>query len=178
LREIDGFAGCTSLCQIELPSSVVKIGFAGFSRCTSLNEIIFLSDSDLRTIYGFAQCTSLYRIEIPSLVERIGHYADRQTGFWGCTSLNEIHFSFDSHLRAIDGFGGCTSLCQIELPSSVTVIGGYGFHGCTSLRIVVIRAGCRTSANGGLRNMKPFLVYEEGDLKQCRSLIHPGLGRR
>jgi hypothetical protein len=178
LREISGFGQCTSLCRLEIPSSVVTIGLNGFSGCTSLNDIVFSSDSHLRKIYGFQQCTSLCRIEIPSSVEQIGHYASLTSGFWGCTSLNEIYFSFNSHLKVIDGLGGCISLCRIEIPSSVEKIGWHGFRGCTSFRVVIIRAGCRMSANGGLRMIKPFLIYEEDDMKKHRNLIHLGFGRR
>jgi hypothetical protein len=154
-REINGFRECPSLCGIEIPSSVEKIGIDGFFGCTSLNEIVFSWDSHLREINGFSECTSFCRIEIPSSVEKIGNSAIVASGFWGCISLNEIHFSFGSHLREIDGF-----------------------YGCTSLRVVIIRAGCRVRIDQQLRHRKPFLVYEEDDMKQCRSLIHLGFGRR
>jgi hypothetical protein len=126
----------------------------------------------LREISGFRGCISLCRIELPSSVEKIGLY-----GFHGCRSLNEVVFSSDSHLREIFGFRGCTSLCRIELPSSVEVIGKSGFSGGTSLRVVVVGAGCRMKANGGLGMIKSFLVYEDDDLKECRHLIHLGVGR-
>jgi hypothetical protein len=121
-----------ALCRIEIPSSVEKIKNSGFSRCTSLNEIVFSSESHLNRIEGFQGCTSLCRIEIPSSVEKI-----KNSGFPRCTSLNEIVFSSESHLKDIDGFGGCTSLCRIEIPSSVESIGDNGFSGCTSLNEIV-----------------------------------------
>jgi hypothetical protein len=127
----------------------------------------------LREIGGFGECTSLCRIEIPSSVETI-----LENGFCGCTSLNEIVFSSDTHLREIAGFARCTSLCRIELPLSLEKIEYGGFCGCTSLRIVIIRAGCRMQVNQGLRNIKPFLGYEEDDLKQRRILIHLGFRRK
>jgi hypothetical protein len=94
LREICGFQECTSLCRIELPSSVETIMVLSFRGCTSLNEVIFSSDSHLREIDGFRKSTSLRRIEIPSSVEKIPGF-----GFHECTSLNEIILSSDSHLR-------------------------------------------------------------------------------
>jgi hypothetical protein len=75
LREIYGFGDCTSLCRVEIPSSVETIGPDGFGGCTSLNEIVFPSDSHLREINGFSECTSLCRIEIPSSVEVISNDA-------------------------------------------------------------------------------------------------------
>jgi hypothetical protein len=145
----------------------------GFVGCASLNDIVFSPDSHLRDLNGFCACTSLCRIEIPSSVEVIG-----MRGFLQSTSLSEIDFSSDSHLREIDGFRQCTSLCRIEIPSSVEMIGSNGFRGCTSLRVVIIRAGCRMRFNQHLRSVRPFLVYEEGDMNQRRSLIHLGFGRR
>jgi hypothetical protein len=37
LIEIDGFEHCLSLCRIDIPPSVRKIGSFGFNGCTSLN---------------------------------------------------------------------------------------------------------------------------------------------
>jgi hypothetical protein len=85
LKGISGFENCTSLCQIEIPSSVEQIGSFGFKGCKSQNEIVFSSDSHLRQIDGFAKCTSLCRIEIPSSVQTIGHFS-----FSGCTSLHVV----------------------------------------------------------------------------------------
>jgi hypothetical protein len=178
LRKIGGFECCTSFCRIEIPPSVETIGWGGFSSCTSLSDIIFSPHSHLREIHGFAQCRSLCRIEIPSSVEKIGNSALLASGFWGCTALNEIAFSSNSHLREIDGFSESRSLSRIEILSSVETIGWYGFYGCTFLRVVIIRAGCRMRLDRHLRNMKPFLAYEEDDLKQRRNLIHLGFGRR
>jgi hypothetical protein len=173
LKRISGFWYCTSLCRIEIPSSVVAIGAKGFRGCTSLNEVIFSSDSHLRHISGFLQCRSLCRIEIPSSVELIASY-----GFYRCISLNEVIFSPDSHLRRISGFCHCTSLCRIEIPSSVEVISDAGFSFCTSLHVVIIRSGCRMSDNRGLRQLKPFLVYEDDDVKKSRRMVHLGTGER
>jgi hypothetical protein len=173
LREIDGFCECTSLCRIEIPSSVETIGCNGFSGCTSLNAIVFSSGSHLKEISGFIQCASLCRIEIPSSVEMI-----RFDAFLRCTSLNTIIFTSDSHLREISGFCERTSLSPIEIPSSVEIIGSNGFRGCTSLRVLIIRTGCRIRKNEGLRNIKPFLVYEEEDMKKFRCLAQTGVGRR
>jgi hypothetical protein len=42
----------------------------------------------------------------------------------------------------------------------------------------MIRTGCRIRENKGLRNIKPFLGYEEEDMKECRRLVHLGIGRK
>jgi hypothetical protein len=81
LKNISGFGECTSLCRIEIPSSVEAIWDKGFSGCISLNEIVFSSDSRLRILCGFHECTSLCRIENPSSVERL-----TCSSFPGCAS--------------------------------------------------------------------------------------------
>jgi hypothetical protein len=96
-------------------------------------------------------------------------------GFYGCTSLNEIVFSSNSHLRDIYGFRECTSLCRIEIPSSVEVIGEYGFKSCQLLRVVFFPVGCRIRKSGGLKRIKTFLVYEQEDMKERRRLLHHGI---
>jgi hypothetical protein len=98
LRELSGFHGCTPLCRIEIPSSVEKIGTWGFYQCTSLNEIIFSSDSHLRDISGFRNCTSLCRIEIPSSVEMIGEH-----GFAFCQLLCVVIFPIGCRIRKNGG---------------------------------------------------------------------------
>jgi hypothetical protein len=127
----------------------------------------------LRDICGFGHCTSLRRIAIPSSVETI-----KSNGFFGCTSLSEITFSSDSHLKRISGFGQCTSLRRIEIPSSVETIDPSGFLKCISLRVVIMRAGCQIRTNEGLLKIRPFVVYEENDLKESRRMIHVGIVRR
>jgi hypothetical protein len=84
--------------------------------------------------------------------------------------------SLESHTRGIWGFGQCTSLHRIEIPSSVEVIESTAFFLCPSLRVVVIHAGCRMRRNGRLRAIRPFIVYEEDDMKASRSLFHLGVG--
>jgi hypothetical protein len=95
---IDGFRQCTSLCRIEIPSLVEKIGKSGFSGCRSLNEIIFSSDSHLKEISGFVKCTSLCRIELPSSIEII-----REGGLRKCTSLGVVMIPAGCRLTRNDG---------------------------------------------------------------------------
>jgi hypothetical protein len=168
VKEINGFRNCTSLRRIEFPSSLEIIRKYGFSGCTSLTEIVFPSDGYLIAIDGFTKCTSLCRIEFPSSLERIG-----RDGFYECTSLTEIIFSSDSQVKEINGFGKCRLLCQIELPPSLQIVSG--FFKCTRLRIIIIHAGCRLKVNSGIRNIRPFIVHEDHNVKHSRRLIHLGI---
>jgi hypothetical protein len=94
LRKINGFYQCTSLYQIEIPSSVEVIGMPSFAECTSLAEVIFSSESHLLEIDGFQECASLSRIEIPSSVEVIESHS-----FYHCSSLRVIVIGAECRLR-------------------------------------------------------------------------------
>jgi hypothetical protein len=122
----------------------------------------------LREIGGFDKCTSLCRIEILSSVEII-----TESGFTGCTSLNEIIFSIDSHLREIGGFHFCTSLCRIDIPSSVEIISQYGFFRCKSLSKVTFAVDSRVQIIKGFNKCTTFLVHQDHDfMKQNRRRLH------
>jgi hypothetical protein len=64
VKKISEFRECTSLCRIEIPSSVEVIGEYGFRGCTSLNEIVFSSDSHVKEVHGFGGSTSLHVVII------------------------------------------------------------------------------------------------------------------
>jgi hypothetical protein len=83
LREIYGFNECSSLERIEIPSSVEIIGCRtefsirgfwpqevivmnyGFHCCTSLKEVIFAEDNDVRDVNGFRGCPSIEQVDNP-----------------------------------------------------------------------------------------------------------------
>jgi hypothetical protein len=48
LRMTDGFRKYTSLCRVEIPSSVVMTNESAVSQCAPLNEVLFSSDGHLR----------------------------------------------------------------------------------------------------------------------------------
>jgi hypothetical protein len=147
LRQIKGFQACTSLCRIEIPSSVEIISSNGFDHCTSLNELVFSTASHLRTIDGFQACTSLCRIEIPSSVEQIG-----DCGFAFCRSLSEIIFSSHSCIRQI-----------------------FGFRDGPSLRLVDFRPCGHMRVKGGFPHLESFILRSDADLQDSRRFVHVGL---
>jgi hypothetical protein len=69
---------------------------------------------------GSRSCVTLdhsNRIEIPSYVEII-----YRGSFASCSSLAEVSFGSDCHVKEIGGFSVCSSLRRIEIPPSVEVI--------------------------------------------------------
>jgi hypothetical protein len=55
-------------------------------------------------------------------------------------------------------------------------IASNGLLQCPLLRIVVIDGGCRLKINRELQLIKPFIVYEDSEMKNSRHLIHLGVG--
>jgi hypothetical protein len=80
-------------------------------------------------------------IEVQSI--RIGAYVEILGGmcFHECSSLKEVIFAADSHLREIRGGTFCESgIVRIELPSSVEILGENCFWKCSSLKEVIFPA--------------------------------------
>lgn len=124
------FKGCSSLVQISIPSSVIKIGNNAFYKCSSLTQISIPSSVTSVCIGAFEGCTSLKQVSfvIPSLVSSIDEYS-----FRGCSSLIQITIPQSVTSIGIGAFDGCTSLTQISIPSFITSIGLGAFCGCSSL---------------------------------------------
>ena len=123
--------GCSSLLEIDLPSTLKMISGSGaFEGATALTGIEFPKDvafSD--TITGvFEDCTSLTSVSLPASVTKIPSHM-----FDGCTSLTSV-----TALSEIESFGdgafrNCSSLTGIDFPGTLKSIGSSAFQGCASL---------------------------------------------
>ena len=138
------FFGCKSLTNIELPSTLKKIGQACFYGCSSLKSID-IPDSvtsigdgadELHESIGwgvFYNCTSLTEVTLPSSLTVI-----TKSTFYGCSSLKSIKIP-DSVTRISDyAFKNCTALTSVTLPANLTDIRFQVFEGCTALEYVEI----------------------------------------
>ena len=124
LTETPGFYGCTSLTNIDLPSTVTALGSFGKTSLTSI------SSENVTTIASFIDCTALTSVDLPNATT-LGNYA-----FYGCTSLASVNFPNITTLGEY-AFYGCTSLTSIDLSNTqIKQINGYTFQGCTALTSV------------------------------------------
>lgn len=105
------FEGCTLLTGVNMPSSIMTIGFSAFSG------------------------TGVENITLPDGVTIINSQAFSQ-----CKSLVNVHFSAALQSIKGSAFNSCTALRLIDLPSSVTGIEGYAFWNCRSLEGFICRA--------------------------------------
>jgi hypothetical protein len=86
------------LLQIEIPASVGIVNENWFSKCNSLSEAMFTSESRLSRIekQKFAEI-GLIDIEITASVEILGECC-----FLGCVSLTSLTFEQGSRLSGIE----------------------------------------------------------------------------
>lgn len=123
--------GCSSLSEIDLPSTLKMISGSGaFEGATALTGIEFPKDvafSD--TITGvFEDCTSLTSVSLPASVTKIpSHMFDGCTSLTSVTALSEIEFIGDGAFR------NCSSLTGVDFPGTLKSIGSSAFQGCASL---------------------------------------------
>lgn len=129
------FEGCTSLTQIDIPSSVELIGVGAFSDCTALTAVV-LPDSLTQIEAGAFHGAGLTLVSIPASVTSIGTSA-----FEDCSALTDVQLGEGITELSDSMFAGCTSLTTIDLPDSLTTIGPSAFENCSSLASISMPAG-------------------------------------
>ena len=113
---------------MELPSSIIKIGFGAFEYCTGLTSIELPPYITEISEEMFNGCNALTSVKVPVNVTEIGRFA-----FNGCKALTG--FVFPPNITKIDdsAFSDCLSLTSLTLPASVDTIGDHAFSGCRGL---------------------------------------------
>lgn len=103
------FSGLKKLKSVTLGKSLIKIGNATFSNCSSLTGIV-----------------------LPDSVTEIGKDA-----FSGCKKLKSVKLGKSLTKIGIKAFDDCVKLTDITLPDSVTEIGIYAFRDCKKLNMKI-----------------------------------------
>lgn len=131
--------------SIEIPNSVVSIGYSAFAS-SSISSITIASSVKSIGDYAFSNCSKLETINIPNGVNSIGDGA-----FKNCTSLKAINIS---NVLSIGNyvFYGCTSLKSIAIPNSVVSIGNFAFAECSSLVSIIIPDKVRSIGTSAFYN--------------------------
>ena len=144
--------GCSSLSEIDLPSTLKMISGSGaFEGATALTGIKFPKDvafSD--TITGvFEDCTSLTSVSLPASVTKIPSHM-----FDGCTSLTSVTALSEIESIGDGAFRNCSSLTGIDFPGTLTSIGSSAFQGCASLVSVPNLSKVTKMGSGAFRECK------------------------
>ena len=146
------------LTEVDIPDSVVEIGYYAFGVCTFLETVNMGDNVEIIDDYAFIACENLKEVNFGTGVKEIGAHA-----FDFCISLEEIAIpdgvevlsdrTFDRcfNLKSVylpdslyfignDVFSLCESLREITIPEGVTYIGEYAFNGCSSLEQIALPA--------------------------------------
>lgn len=138
------FDGCTSLCNIDMPSTLTTIGRGAFESCTMLENLHLPNSITNIDFYAFAGCNKLTSVNIPSSVTTFSSIS-----FDNCQRLTDINVSPDnSKYASIDGVVFSKDLTELvimpycrkgiyEVPENVTKIKTWAFRG-NGLSYVII----------------------------------------
>lgn len=120
---VAAFAENSSLEELLLPSTIIRIEEGAFSWCESLSEINLPDGLTSIGAYAFS-ITGLATLTIPDSVESIGYGAFR----W-CGNLQSVHLG--SGLSRIEArtFSGCESLETLIIPANIQLISRDAFIG-------------------------------------------------
>lgn len=106
------FSGLKKLKSVTLGKSIIKIGNATFSNCSSLTGIV-----------------------LPDSVTEIGKDA-----FSGCKKLKSVVLGKSLAKIGSFAFDDCSKLANLTIPDSVTEIGRFAFRGCEKFKSMPIPA--------------------------------------
>ena len=149
----------TQILNIDIPNSVKSIGNRAFYQ-TRVRSVNFGAESQLQSIgyEAFYECTSLSEFIMPDGVKKLNYYTmggySYYYTFYGCTSLEKIHFS--DALTSIDAHvcEDCTNLVDIHLPDALTFIGERAFYNTTGLK--------RIELPENLNDIHKYAFYNSG----------------
>ena len=125
------FDECEKLKTINVPNSVVELGYWAFAQASNLISINLPNTLTKIRSYSFRDCTGLKSLEIPNSITEIERWA-----FEGCTGLTTVKFPNSLTTLYDNVFLGCTGLTTVEFPESLTTINTGAFYGCTGLTTV------------------------------------------
>ena len=111
----------SKISSINIPNSVINIGYAAFQQCSNLTSIVIPNSVTSIEEMGFQQCTNLTSIVIQNGLTSIGGYAFQQ----------------------------CSNLTRVEIPNSVTNIADWAFNRCYNLEVVDFRTHTTVPTLGG-----------------------------
>lgn len=142
-----GFANCTLITSITLPSSLTHIGDNAFSGCSGLTSISLVAP--LQSIGGnaFKNCTGLTQVTIPTTVNNLGGYS-----FQGCANLTTVNLNADSLYLGYWTWGNypfdSNYVTTVHIGSNVKRLPNYIFCGCSHLTTLTLGNSLRRIDNG------------------------------
>lgn len=122
----NAFLNFKRLSEIQLPSSLKKIGDRAFEGCEFL-KLINIENVSTIDVRAFAGCKSLSKIHFG---DNIGYLCNAT--FCGCTAIEEIDIPKNISYIGCECFKDCTGLTDIKLAGVMEIDNG-AFEHCTEL---------------------------------------------
>ena len=140
------FAGCPSLVRADIPASVTDFGHEVFSGCAELSDVRL---SPAHPFLQLEECFLVNRREnalvmcLPGacgtqLTAPHGIKTVDESAFYGCNSLQKIHFHHGLRILGRYAFYHCESIRVVELQEGLRSIGTRAFSGCSQMRSLYI----------------------------------------
>ena len=127
-----GFSNCTSLKNVILPNTITQIEDEAFIECSNLQSIILNNGALERIGYlAFYNCSNLK--DISSLLNATSIYDGVFCGI-GIKELDLTNYS--KNFIYPNMFEGCHNLTTIKFPKSITAVYYYAFGDCPNLTTV------------------------------------------
>lgn len=129
--------------QVNLPNSIVQLGFSAFEGCSELVTINFPDGLSVIDNRAFARCDNLSKIELPNSVVFIGNAA-----FYGCNNIKNIKLPNGIIDLSNNIFYDCENLREVELPETLNSIGQQSFYNCNSLNNIDLPSNLKSIGEG------------------------------
>ncbi len=162
------FANCRSLTSVELPSSVISIGYGAFRYCTSLTSVSMTGVKQLRgDIFANSALTT---ISLPKSLKYVESSSFNESGLTSIiVDVNNENFKsidgvlYDKNVTKIAGFpakkGGV-----YKIPSTISSIKSYAFPGNVVLDELIIPANVKklesNAFSGGSPQIKKLTIED------------------
>ena len=156
----NAFYYCTSLCNVELPNSLVNIDHQAFAY-TSLKNITLPKNLKNITGYAFNNCTNLYIVvddDNPYYLSEDGALFNKSKTSLIFYQSAPMDYTIPSGLTEIGEYAFANSaLASAELPEGITTIGTCAFFSCDNLASV--------SLPDSITTIKDSAFYSANDLR-------------